>query len=70
MVKKAETQKLNSRQGIPEDTATDSKTKYCTQNGSYYQYTHLFAYLRDLRFRGKGKVQYLKWPKKFFKSFY
>lgn len=30
MVKKAETQKLNSRQGIPEDTATDSKTKYCT----------------------------------------
>lgn len=30
MVKKAKTQKLNSRQGIPEDTATDSKTIHNT----------------------------------------
>ena len=99
MVKVTETQKLNSRQGMPEDTATDSKTIDNTNPitwikpfpysitsyknfSKFLQRTNpprkevflnihtIICILKRLRFRGKGKVQYLKEPKKFvfFKS--
>lgn len=41
MVKKAETQKLISRQGMPEDTATDSKTIHNTNLTTFISHFHI-----------------------------
>lgn len=60
MVKIAETQKLNSRQGIPQDTATDSKTIH---NTNLMTLIKPFLYSKNSykNFPNFFKVRHLEW---------